>query len=254
MFNKNYLIGALSLSLCMVSTNAIGYEFNEAFKKPYLELGYARLKHAKKLSLLQDYDTVEETTAYSKEKLSGSNAFYLNLGFKTNEYLRVGLEYFYTSNNKLSASNALLESGVITSNMQYHSLKTKHQVYLLNFSVSPYKMNNFEPFLGLSLGVSNNKISSVSVDNSSTNSLNPDVIFDSKSSRAFAWGANLGARYFFHSNMYLTGSYKFLDFGKLKGSHYYTNMSDNSRGDEGAPKVKGHLRSHLFMVGVGYQF
>lgn len=75
----------------------------------------------------------------------------------------------------------------------------------------------------------------------------------SKSVTKLAWSLQAGFQYNLNSNLYFNTSYKFIHSGPIKGSSTEYDYNNNISEHGLLTNIKGHLYSHVLMIGLGYR-
>jgi opacity protein-like surface antigen len=134
-------------------------------------------------------------------------------------------------------------------------LNVKKQALLLNFNYYPLgDKQRFFPYLGIGIGASRNKVSQEIINLDIVNDTVPDGKRFNKSVTKLAWSLQAGFQYKLNNNLYLNTSYKFINFGRIKGnsSEYSYNLQIIE--NDLPTNIKGDLYSHILMIGLGYKF
>lgn len=220
----------------IVSFNASAADFSKL--NPFFEIGVGSSKPVSKL----DSGIVSESSNYTKRKSIDSSTIYRTaVGVSINENLRVSLEHLYGGSYKYS--NMVYGEFTNVSN----NFKVKHQTNLLNAYYNIDPINGIKPYVGIGVGVSQNKVSG-------TNYVDSDnaVLYYAKGKKtnSFAWGFTAGASYDITKSVYLDLSYKYLDLGSVRGNGV-TGVSGNTAN---ITSVSGKLKTNTVMLSVGIKF
>ena len=240
-------------SIAMITINVLANNSEQLnLSNPFLEIGYTKINHFNKLNHFEnlDFDTGKDIQGYRKRKLKNSDAFYAHIGIKFYKKFRFGLEYIQTGKSKLHLIDYIQSVDEFNS----YSLYTNQKTILLNINYHPTNWGIFSPYLGVGIGASRNKVSEEVISLNYNIDLEPEGKRFKNTVTKLAWSLQAGVQYKLSNNLYLNTSYKFIDFGSIKGSSSEHNYIRKNI-EEGLPiNIKGHLCSHLLMLGLGYQF
>lgn len=251
--NGKYLLAVFSIVMFAWNALADTPAITKLLRNPFLEFGYAKAIHSSKLNHFENLDfdlsTSSEIQGYRKRKLRNGNAFYIQIGVRPYEKIRFGFEYIQTGKNKLRVINHIQS----TDQFDSYKLFTDHKAVLFNLNYHPIDWKGFSPYFGASIGISRNKVSKEMINLNYI--VGPEVDGErlKRVVNRFAWSLQAGMQYKLFHQIYANASYKFIDFGSVGSSSEYSYNMGNT--EEGLPiNLKGHLRSHALMFGLGYQF
>jgi opacity protein-like surface antigen len=236
---------ALANSNEMKPNNNADYDFGP-LKGTYITLAAGRSFPQNKISNIS-IDSLGNFY-YTRNKLDRGTVYKTAIG-KDFEVIRAEFEFLYSKKHKFSLTtpNNILSVNGITSN--FH---TSHYTYFFNVFYDFKNINEvFQPYVGLGVGLSRNKVSEQPVI---TDIANVELYkYFKKSTNSFAWNLNVGSKINVNQHLYFDFSYKYVDLGRVKGSNMSlapngvvtTNADDN---------VKGRVRNHLLLAGFGFRF
>lgn len=181
---------------------------------------------------------------YISKKLKDGGVFKIALG-KDFGMVRSEVEFMLSPKHKFSLTNAVSTvpfGGTLTN--KFH---TSYQTYFINTFYDFKNLHStIKPYLGFGLGFSKNTLSKQA---STTANGRDFFIYQKKSGNSFAWNLSVGSMVNLNKNIYLDFSYRFVDLGKIKGS---TTLLPS--GVSAAKNVKGNIRNHIFLAGMGLKF
>lgn len=229
------LIGSLSSNVEARTRGGIMGIFNE----PYFEIGYSYLLNETDLNHLE-FSSDALATDYKKRSLDDGHAGYVEMGFKFSKHVTAGINLLVSPNSKLDVKRTA------GSKTYTYKGKVSNMAATVDFKYHFSEFYGFAPNLSLGLGASSNRVKSENVNDGSTDYTRPK-----KSSTQFAYNLGAGIRYMMSESAYISLSYKYMDFGKIKGAKKYTTGGTDTNTTE---SLRGTMRSHLIMLGVGVQF
>jgi len=195
----------------------------------------ASIGKGKGLKLDKDYNQYNAT-------LKKANLFEIGAGYYIHDNISVNLSYLNSSKFHLNSSSDDVDDNHFT-----HDSHLKFSALMANVYYHIPLNNNFEPFIGIGLGMSRNTQSDFYITKNGAYFKNRKG--DSKNN--FAFGANLGTLVKFNDKLSLKLEYRYLDLGKIRTNNYYI-FSDGDT-DYGAVNTS-KLRVHTFLIGIRYQF
>lgn len=228
--------------VALSSSIALGAEPSNYFKDTYITAGFGKSFSQSKVNVYALKDGNENY--YEKKKLKNANLYKLAIGKDFGQF-RSEIEFIYSGKHKLN--NAV--DYVAGDTYSYH-LHTTHKALFLNGYYDFKKLHSsVTPYVGAGIGISHNTVSKETLNLNGVH----NGTWSKKSKNSFAYNLTAGILFKLNKNVHLDFSYKFIDFGKLKGSTALTPTSDPEVATTPA-NVKGRVKSNVFLVGIGIKF
>ena len=172
----------------------------------------------------------------------------IGLGYKINQYFRTEISYNRVDNLRYSAKNIAL--AIPVTDITHYKQKLKLQAIMINAYCNIPIKYNFKPYFGVGLGYSDIRPSIASrtityLGNTRTHS------WKVNNSKNFTYALTTGLIINITKKFDLDISYKFQDFGKIKGFHY---MGNGTIGTKIKPIPDFRINTHSIMAGIRYSF
>lgn len=273
MKSVNYSVALISILMC--STTQINAKDTSYIS---LKVGGSSLSSKtsiKESVLLSEYTLDSEGNHYDESsyangtsykfsnrntKFTGSIAYGLDFSKISNIPIRSEIEYTKFGNISNEKIYTIVDTDENTGKEEVDSFKYKNslksQTFFLNNYFDFQNTTKFTPYISAGLGIALNK----STIQRSYN--NNHISTEKMNSNNFAWNVGTGITYEVMPNVLLDLSYRFINAGKITGSHRMVehDVYDNGIGDQtfgtdtNTSEYKTTLKSHNLMFGFRHTF
>lgn len=213
---------------------------NNLLSDAYVSVGGGIAKTHNKIKHLVP---ISHDTEYRSVKLKKNPVYKISIGKSINNF-RSEIEFIHSKKNKLTYNDGSFKS----------HLNISSNSYLIN---GYYDFKDFNekvtPYIGLGLGISQNKISDEVWYTLTSSSANAEVKIPSKKKNSFAWNIGTGMMLNINKHVSLDLSYRYMDLGKLKGSDKQIDLSTGNI-EKDSYNIKGKLRSNIFLASIVVKF
>lgn len=184
--------------------------------------------------------------------VDSSPVYDLAAGWNVAPNVRAELSYQYRDGFKVNGTDSALQAGQTLS----YGGDIKSQTLMLTGFYDFAPISRVTPFVGLGIGYSHNKISSLTYNGTASGSTISGGNAPGGSKSNFAWQAIAGASIELSQHLALEVSYRYADLGKIRTSSGLNNVSVDGTAQTPfqADGVEGRLHSHEIGASLRYAF
>lgn len=243
---KNKFVKILTVLSLLTATSYVQAEPHVYKDNGYIELGYGHSFPSSRLTHAVN-DPANDDELFLKLKPKSAHVFKAAIGQRLDD-ARLELEYLYTHKHNLKQ---ISRSSSPTAQDLAYSSHTSHHTVFVNGHYDLIGLNeSIVPHIGAGIGFSRNHLARENITRVGGSTFQ---YYKAKNNNAFAWNLSAGTKLNLNEQVFIDLTYKFADFGKIKGSK--TSISTlTGVVIEDTQNFRGKLQNHMVLLSVGYKF